>query len=256
MGSFEGKVALVTGGGSGIGQAAALAFARRGATVVITGRRAEAGAETVRLIEAEGCEGTFIQADVTKEAEVKALIDQIIQRFGRLDYAFNNAGGGSKFGSMVDMTEADWTESLDSNLKSVWLSLKYELPQIAKQGGAIVNNASVVAQRGQPMTSFYAAAKAAVVSLTKSAAIEFAPKGVRVNAVSPAIIETAMTERLASIVSGGATSDPKAQFGANYPLGRVGEPREIADAVVWLCSDEASFVTAQEFTIDGGVMER
>ena len=255
MASFEGKVALVTGGGSGIGQAAALAFARKGAAVVVTGRRVEAGEETIRLIEAEGCEGTFIRADVTKEADVKALFDQIIERYGHLDYAFNNAGGGSKFGSMVDMTEADWTESLDSNLKSVWLSLKYELPLIAKQGGAIVNNASVVAYRGQPFTSFYAASKAGVISLTQSAAIEYAPKGVRVNAVSPAIIETPLTERLAYAVSGGTNTDPKAQFGAAYPLGRVGQPREVADTVVWLCSDEASFITAQALMIDGGIME-
>jgi len=246
----------VTGGGSGIGQAAALAFARKGAPVVVTGRRVEAGEETVRLIEAEGCEGAFIRADVTKEAEVKALIDQIIERYGRLDYAFNNAGGGSKFGSMVDMTEADWTESIDSNLKSVWLSLKYELPQIVKQGGAIVNNASVMAHRGRPFTSFYAASKAGVISLTQSAAIEYAPKGVRVNVVSPAIIETALSQQLASSVSGGKAASANAQFGANYPLGRVGEPREVTDTVVWLCSDEASFITAQEFTIDGGAMER
>jgi len=256
MASFEGKVVLVTGGGSGIGQAAALAFARKGATVVITGRRVEAGAETIRLIEAEGCEGLFIRADVTKEADVKALIDKIIERYGRLDYAFNNAGGGSKFGSMVDMTEADWIESIDSNLKSVWLSLKYELPQIVKQGGAVVNNASVMAQRGRPMTSFYAASKAAVVSLTQSAAIEYAPKGVRVNVVSPAIIETALSQQLATALSGGSAPSANAQFGAQYPIGRVGQPQEVADVVVWLCSDEASFVTAQNFTIDGGVMER
>src|SRR5262249_1657274 len=161
------------------------------------------------------------------------------------DYAFNNAGAGGRFGSMTEMTEADWNESIDSNLKSVWLSLKYELPQIAKQGGAIVNNASVMAQRGRPFTSFYAASKAAVVSLAKSAAIEYAPKGVRVNVVSPAIIETSLSGQLAQAVSGGTATSANAQFGANYPAGRVGEPREVADTVVWLCSAEASFITAQ-----------
>ena len=255
MSSFEGKVALVTGGGSGIGQAAALAFARKGATVVVTGRRVEAGEETIRLIEAEGCEGVFIRADVTKEADVKAMLDQIIERYGRLDYAFNNAGGGGKFGSMVDMTEADWTESIDANFKSVWLSMKYELPLIAKQGGAIVNNASVMGHRGRPFTSFYAASKAGVISLTQSAAIEYAPKGVRVNVVSPAIIETALSQQLANTVAGKQVGVNE-QFSARYPIGRVGQPREVADAVIWLCSEESSFVTAQEITIDGGSMEQ
>jgi NAD(P)-dependent dehydrogenase (short-subunit alcohol dehydrogenase family) len=148
--SFEGKVALVTGGGSGIGQAAALAFARKGASVVITGRRVEAGQETVALIQAEGCAGVFIRADVTKEADIQALIQEIIARYGRLDYAFNNAGSGGRYGSMVEMTEDDWTQVVDSNLKSVWLSMKYELPEIVKQGGAIVNNASVMAYTGRP----------------------------------------------------------------------------------------------------------
>lgn len=256
MSSFEDKVVLVTGGGSGIGRAAALAFARRGAQVIVTGRRKEAGDETVRLIEAEGCQAAFIRADVTVEAEVKALIDEIIERYGRLDYAFNNAGGGGAPGSMVELSEDVWYESLDSNLKSVWLSMKYELPQISKQGGAVVNNASVMAQRGRPQTSFYAAAKAAVVSLTKSAALEFAPKGVRVNAVSPAIIETAMTQRLATLVSGGAVNDPNKLFAENYPVGRIGQPNDVAEAVVWLCSDEASFVTAQDISLDGGVMAK
>lgn len=253
MPSFEGKVALVTGGGSGIGQAAALAFARKGAAVVVTGRRIEAGEETIRLIQAEGCEGTFIRADVTGAADVENLVNGVIERYGRLDYAFNNAGGGGRLGSMVDMTEADWTSTIDSYFKSVWLSMKYELPLIAKQGGAIVNNASVMAYLGRPMTSFYAASKAGVISLTKSAAVEYAPKGVRVNAVSPAIIETPMTEQLAQTV-GGKKVSVNEQFGGRYPLGRVGQPREVADMVVWLCSDEASFVTAQDFAIDGGVL--
>jgi NAD(P)-dependent dehydrogenase (short-subunit alcohol dehydrogenase family) len=155
---------------------------------------------------------------------------------------------------MVDMTEDDWTQSMDSNFKSVWLSMKYELPVIARQGGTVVNNASVMAYLGRPQTSFYAAAKAGVISLTRSAALEYAPKGVRVNAVSPAIIETAMTEQLAALVSGGKVTDPNAQFGARYPLGRIGQPGEVADMVVWLCSDEASFITAQDFAIDGGLM--
>ncbi|HVU12685.1 MAG TPA: SDR family oxidoreductase, partial [Phototrophicaceae bacterium] len=224
--------------------------------VVIAGRRPEAGEETVRLIEAEGCEGTFIQADVTQEAEVKTLIDTIIERYGHLDYAFNNAGGGGRFGSMTEMTEDDWNQSIDSNLKSVWLSLKYELPQIVKQGGAIVNNASVLGHRGRPFTSFYAASKAAVISLTQSAAIEYAPKGVRVNVVSPSIIETGLSTRLAQAVTGKADANVHDTYSARFPIGRVGQPREVADAVVWLCSDEASFVTAQEITIDGGTMEQ
>ncbi len=255
MSSFEGKVALITGGGSGIGQAAALAFARKGAAVVVAGRRAEAGNETVRLIEAEGGKAAFIRADVTQAADVEMLVNGVIERYGRLDYAFNNAGGGGRPGSMVDMNETDWASSMDSNFKSVWLSMKYELPIIARQGGAVVNNASAMAYRGRPMTSFYAAAKAGVISLTKSAAIEYAPRGVRVNAVSPEIIETAMTEQLAQTVAGKRISVNE-QFGANYPVGRVGQPQEVADMVVWLCSDEASFVTAQDYLIDGGVMER
>lgn len=247
MASMTNKVALITGGGSGIGREAALAFAREGATVVIAGRRQEAGDETVQLIHQAGGAATFIKTDVTNELEVAALVSAVVAQFGRLDYAFNNAGIEGQGGPLTDLTEANWDQLIDGNLKSAWLSLKYEIPQIQKQGGAIVNNASIVADLGFANLAAYSASKAGVIGLTRSAAMEYAKTGVRINVVSPGPIETPMTERMF-----GSISALNQGFGAMMPIGRAGKPHEIAEAVVWLCSDASSFITGQVLNIDGG----
>lgn len=246
---FAGKVALVTGGGSGIGRATALAFARRGAQVVVAGRRASEGEDTVRLVKEAGGEAIFVQADVSKEAEVEALVNKTVAAYGRLDYAFNNAGNEGRPGPLAEQTEEAFDHTINGNLKTAWLSLKYELPQMLKQGsGAIVNNASNVGHIGMSNMSLYAAAKHAVIGLTKSAALEYAKAGIRVNAVSPGPIETPMPMR-----AFGSSDNFKQFFAPLVPVGRVGQPEEVAEAVVWLCADGASFVTGTDLIIDGGI---
>ncbi len=249
MTDFTGKIALVTGGGSGIGRATALAFARDGAKVVVAGRRTEEGQETVRLIEAAGGDATFIQTDVTQEAEVAALIAQVVATYGRLDIAFNNAGNEGKVAALVEQTSDNWDFTIDGNLKGIWLSLKYELPQMAKQGGgAIVNNASLVGHVGIANMSIYTAAKHGVVGLTRSAALEHAKAGIRVNAVSPGAILTDMPKR-----DFGDLAVFDQYMSSLTPMGRVGQPEEVAEAVVWLCSNNASFVTGHALLVDGGL---
>lgn len=244
---FTGQVALVTGGGTGIGRAAALELAHRGATVVVAGRTATKGEETVRLIEQAGGKAHFIQADVTVEADVKNLVETLLERFGRLDVAFNNAGIMGQGGPLTEMSETDFDQVLSSNLKSVWLSMKYELPALLKQGGSIVNNASMAGGVGLPDMSAYAASKHGVEGLTRAAAIEYAKTGVRINAVSPGAVETPMTERLF-----GTAEALNAAFGAAHPIGRAGKPEEIAQAVAFLASPASSFITGHVLLADGG----
>ncbi len=247
MSQFAGKVALVTGGNAGIGRATALEFARNGAKVVISGRREKEGNEVVAEIKAAGGEAIFFKTDVSKENEVKALIDQTLATFGRLDFAFNNAGVEQNLTPLPEQTEETYDQIMDINVKGVWLSLKHQIPAMLKTGGgAIVNNSSVAGLVGMGMVPIYVASKHAVVGLTKSAALEYAKQNVRVNAVAPAAVETRMYQDFAN------TPQMKQMLNAAHPVGRVGQPEEIASAVLWLCSDSASFVTGQTFPIDGG----
>ncbi len=247
-GHFAGKVALVTGAGSGIGRASARAFAREGAKVVVADVVPLGGEETVRLIQDDGGEATFVQGDVSRSSDVEALVKKTVELYGQLDYAHNNAGIEGTQGTTIDCTEDCWDRTIDINLKGVWLCMKYEIPEMLKNhGGAIVNTSSVAGLVGFANIPAYTASKHGVAGLTKVAALEFATQGIRVNAVCPGVIKTPMIERF----TGG---DPavEAQFTAGEPIGRLGNPEEVAQAVVWLCTDEASFVTGVAMPVDGG----
>jgi NAD(P)-dependent dehydrogenase (short-subunit alcohol dehydrogenase family) len=247
---MTGKVALVTGGSSGIGQATAVAFARAGAKVVIACRSRGPGEATARMILDAGGEATWIQTDVTQGAQVEALIENIFRLYGRLDCAFNNAGSGGSGGWTVEIGEEDWDKTIDGYLKSVWLCMKHEIPAMLRgEGGAIVNNSSVDGQRGFPWDPVYSAAKHGVLGLTKSAAMQYAEKGVRINAVCPGWIRTPPVEDVLS-------RDPDAEFSMlrHQPIGRLGKPEEVAEAVVWLCSEQASLVVGTALAVDGGYL--
>jgi NAD(P)-dependent dehydrogenase (short-subunit alcohol dehydrogenase family) len=244
------KVAIVTGGTSGIGRDTAVLFAQAGVKVVVAGRREVEGNETVEVIRAAGGDGFFVKTDVAIAAEVQALVRKTVEKFGRLDIAFNNAGIEGNLVPIVIQPEADWDRTIDINLKGTWLCLKYEIQQMLKQrsGGAIVNMASVAGLVGSAGFATYCASKHGVMGLTKSAALETARKGIRVNAVCPAVIETPMGER----IFGGPEVKPYA-IGL-HPIGRFGKPMEVAEAVVWMCSDRASFMTGQSLVLDGGFL--
>jgi NAD(P)-dependent dehydrogenase (short-subunit alcohol dehydrogenase family) len=247
-GRVEGKVALVTGGASGIGRATALTFAREGAILVIADRNEDGGQQTVHMITENGGEATFVQVDVTSASAVEALISKTVETYGRLDCAHNNAGIASGVPALTaDYPEERWHQVIAVNLTGVWLCMKYEIVQMLHQGGgAIVNTASIAGLVGGAGGAAYTASKHGVIGLTKTAALEYATQGIRVNCVCPGYIQTPMTAR--------GLSDPerRAQIVARHPLGRVGTPEEIAEAVVWLCSDAASFVTGHAMSIDGG----
>ncbi len=241
------KVALMTGGTSGIGRATALAFARAGAKVVVSGRRENEGQQVVDEIKRTGGEAIFIKADVSDEADVKALIQRTMETYRRLDYAFNNAGVEQAMTPLTEQTEETFEQVMNVNVKGVLLSMKHEIPALLKTGGgAIVNTASVAGLIGFPTMPIYVASKHAVIGLTKSVALEYAKQNVRVNAVAPAAIETRMYEEVA------ATPEVKEMFAAAHPIGRIGHPDEVANAVVYLCSDGASFITGHTLTVDGG----
>ena len=248
-GQLEGKVALVTGGGSGIGRASALVFAREGAKVIVADMVVEGGEETIGLIKKAGGEAIFVKADVSKTAEVEALINKAVETYGRLDCAYNNAGIEGSAATTPDYAEESWDRVITINLKGVWLCMKHEIPQMLKQGsGAIVNTASAAGLVGFRRGSAYVASKHGVVGLTKTAALEYAKSGVRVNAICPGAIDTPMMARI---------TDHRPQraerMAAGEPVGRMGRPEEIAEAVVWLCSDAASFVTGHAMAVDGGI---
>jgi NAD(P)-dependent dehydrogenase (short-subunit alcohol dehydrogenase family) len=249
-GQFVGKVALVTGAGSGIGRASASVFAREGAKVVVADVVVEGGEETVSLIKRAGGEAMFVRADVSKAAEVEALVNTIVAAYGRLDCAHNNAGIAGKAFTIADDTEENWDRIMAINLKGVWLCMKYEIPQMLKQGGgAIVNTASDAGLIGLRRGGSYVASKHGVVGLTKTAALEYAKAGIRVNAVCPGPIDTPMLQQ-------GASRRPQIieKMVAAQPGGRLGRPEEIAEAAVWLCSEAASFVTGLPMPVDGGYM--
>lgn len=246
--TFSGQVALVTGAGAGIGRATALAFARQGLKVVVADLDPVAGQSTVDLLHQAGGEALFVACDVTKDAEVRQLHERVIEVYGRLDYAFNNAGIEIEKGRLAEGSEAEFDAIMGVNVKGVWLCMKYQLPLLVAQGGgAIVNTASVAGLGAAPKMSIYAASKHAVIGLTKSAAIEYAKKRIRVNAVCPAVIDTDMFRRAYE-------ADPrKAEFAAAmHPVGRIGKVDEVASAVLYLCSDGAGFTTGHSLAVDGG----
>src|SRR5882762_10712550 len=246
---FEGKVALVTGAASGIGRASALAFAREGAKTVVADVLVEGGEETVRIIKEAGGDALLVRTDVSKAAEVETLIQKIVETYGRLDYAHNNAGIAGADAPTADCTEENWDHTIAINHKGVWLCMKYEIPQMLKQGGgAIVNTASVAGLVGLAGRAAYVASKHGVVGITRTAALEYAQQGIRVNCVCPGYIRTPMV----AYVLQQAGAQLEEQMVAREPIGRLGTPEEVAEAVVWLCSDAASVVTGHTMTVDGG----
>jgi NAD(P)-dependent dehydrogenase (short-subunit alcohol dehydrogenase family) len=260
MAMFNGKVVIVTGGSSGIGRATAVAFAREGARVIIADLQVEQGEETVRLVRQTGSEGFFVKADVSREADVKGLIKKTVEIFGQLDYAFNNAGIIQPREPLIDQSEQNFNRIINANVKGVWLCMKHEIPQMLKNGGgAIVNNSSAAGLVGAPGLSIYSASKHAVLGLTKSAALEYAAQGIRINGVCPGVTETPMI----NIIKGQSDNnsqviepnwEPRDYTGC--PLGRTARPEEIAGAVLWLCSPAASYVIAHVLMVDGGYTAR
>jgi NAD(P)-dependent dehydrogenase (short-subunit alcohol dehydrogenase family) len=244
---FTGKVALITGGTSGIGRATAIGFAERGANVVVAGRREAEGAESLALIQKTGGNGLFVRADVTVESEIASLVARTLEHFGRLDFAFNNAGVGGEGQGGISATEEIYDRIMNINVRGVFFCMKHQIPaMLPSGGGAIVNNASVLGLRPRAGSPIYSASKAAVIALSKSVALEFAPKGVRVNAVCAAIIETDMTARMRS------DDETHRYLLERHPVGRFGKSEEVAAAVLYLCSPEAAFITGAALPIDGG----
>ena len=245
---FAGKVAFVTGAGSGIGRATAIAFAAEGATVVLADIDTVGNEETARLVAEHGGRVLSVKCDVTSSSDIQAVIEKTVQEFGRLDVAFNNAGIEQPPAPLVDISEDEWSRLLDIDLRSAFLCMKYEIPAMLEHGGgSIVNTSSgagVVGIRGQ---AAYVAAKHGLIGLTKSAALDYAAQGVRVNAICPGIIETPMMDRFS-----GGTSEGRARVIGQEPVGRMGRPEEIASAVLWLSSDLGAFATGHAMVIDGG----
>ncbi len=248
--SFQNKVVLITGATSGIGKVSALAFAKAGAKVVVSGRREAEGQAVVSEIKAAGGEATFVKADVAVEADVEALVAKTVATYGRIDVAFNNAGVEHS-GSVVEATEADYRYVFDINVWGVLNSMKHEIPVMLKQGGGvIINTSSAVGYVAMAGASIYVASKHAVEGLTKAAALEYAKQGIRVNAVAPAAIETDMMNRF----TGGGSEEALTYMRTLHPVGRLGRSEEIANAVLFLASDGASFITGTSLKVDGGFL--
>lgn len=248
MAIFSGKVALVTGASSGIGRESALAFAQEKARVVVADVDGDGGGATVEMIRHRGGEAVFVKTDVSLSAEVEAMVDVAISEYGRLDYAHNNAGiEGMVLTPTADWTEEAWRKIMGVNLKGVWLGMKYQIRQMLKQGsGAIVNTSSIAGLVGS-RSAGYGASKHGIVGLTKTAALEYAKSGIRVNAVCPGVIRTPMVQR-----SLDRMPELEERFVEVEPIGRIGRPEEVAQAAIWLCSEQASFVTGHAMTVDGG----
>lgn len=248
MKGLEGKIALITGGGSGIGRSTALAFAREGAKVAVADVQVEGGRKTLQMIKEAGGEGIFIKTDISQAGEVESLIKKIVETYGRLDCAFNNAGIEGEPAFTADITEEAWDRVMSVNLRGTWLCLKYEIRQMLEQGGGvIVNTASTMGLVGFPGGPAYVTSKHGIVGLTKAAALEYARLGIRINAVCPTFAMTPMGERIMAYQPG-----IDELLKTMHPMGRFANPEDVAEAVVWLCSDSASFITGQPIAVDGG----
>ncbi len=258
-GAMQGKVVIVTGGSAGIGLAAAELFAEAGASVVIAARGAERGREAEKRIKGSGGKALFVEADISKGGQVRELVARTVETFGRLDCALNNAAVAGRIARLGEFDEGDFDAEVTANLKSVWLCMKYELEQMEKQspkGGAIVNTSSVNGLGGAAMAGLYAMSKAGILALTKSAAQEYAEKGIRVNALAAGGFDTELLRSSVSRMLGGDAEKIQAAFEGfkqRIPAGRIGDPMEAGQAAVWLCSDAASYVTGHSMIVDGGL---
>jgi NAD(P)-dependent dehydrogenase (short-subunit alcohol dehydrogenase family) len=246
--NLEGKTAIVTGAASGIGRATAERLSDAGANVAVVDIDADGGSETVDRITADGGTAEFIEADVSDEAEVEAMVESVVDTFGSLDVAHNNAGIEGDNEATIEQTVSNWDRVVDTNMKGVWLCMKHEIPEMVEDGGAIVNTSSISGQTGAGAAP-YVATKHGILGLTRTAAVEHAQDEVRINAICPGTVETPVSKRYRE-----KSPEEFEQFVQMHPMGRIGEPMEIAHAVTWLLSEEASFATGGMFQVDGGFM--